>query len=102
MKKIKQLQNIIFPDWYDELSEFEHSHKGYLSDVVVKTIGGKEYSLYFIDPSRLKQNLEDNISAGTPYYSEKNLVIILNVTKKNMINAINAMFAEGLLEDTFL
>lgn len=102
MIEISQLASVDFPDWYDTLAEFEHSHKGYLNNVMVRMLNGKKYSLSFIDPSRLQQNLDDNVTEGVHCFTERNLVVIPAVTKTNILLAIEAMLKDGLYEHTFL
>lgn len=102
MNKSNQSVSVIFPEWYDALAEFEHTHKGYLNGVIVKVANGKQYSFNFIDPARLQQSLDDNVSEGLNYFSERNLIVLLSVTKDNILTAINAMCKEGIWEETFL
>ena len=71
---------IEFPDGYDERSEFETPLKGYLRNVVVHLENGLRYKLFFIDPVRLRQDLEEEAKAGRGYYAEPGMVILPEVT----------------------
>lgn len=78
--------NIIFPDWFDELTEFEAENKGFLLNFTV-FVNDVEYCFSFYDIHRLIQDYEETIQELNFFY-EKNLVILLKVTKYNIINFI--------------
>src|SRR6266404_1899873 len=61
---------ILFPEGFDERQEFEMPSKGYLRDLVVRLEDGAEYQLFFIDPTRLQQDLEADAQEGRDYYAE--------------------------------
>ena len=77
--------NIIFPDWFDELTEFEVENKGFLLNFTV-FVNDVEYCFSFYDINRLIQDYEETIQELNFY--EKNLVILSKVTKDNIINFI--------------
>jgi hypothetical protein len=87
---------IVFPEWYDERAEFETPDKGFLNGVVVRTAEGVAYRLYFSDPARLQQTMEDDAKRGRIYYTEPGLVVLPEVTTE----AIRAAVA-GLWRDRF-
>src|SRR5262245_51419066 len=86
---------ISFPDWYDERAEFETPLKGFLGGVVVRSEDGSSYELYFTDPVRLQQTLEDDTKAGRPYYTEPGLVVLPEVTTEAIRQAISGLWREG-------
>jgi hypothetical protein len=86
---------IVFPAWYDERAEAETLAKGYLPDVEVHLAGGKRYRLYFIDPIRLQQTLEDDTREGRPYFGEPGLVVVPNVTTEAVRTAVAGLFRDG-------
>ena len=86
---------IIFPKWYDDRLEHETPSKGYLADVEVKLENGSRYRLYFVDPVRLAQNLEDDAQAGRGYYAEPGLVVLPEVTTQAVRAAVSGLFQDG-------
>ncbi|HKI38117.1 MAG TPA: hypothetical protein VKA46_40060 [Gemmataceae bacterium] len=87
---------IAFPDWYDDRAECEHAAKGFLPDVVVRLSGGPSYKLYFSDPVRLQQDLDESTKHGRPFYAEPGLVVIPEVTPEAIREAV-----AGLWKETF-
>lgn len=86
---------IIFPEWYDARCEDETPAKGYLSDVEVLLEDGSRYKLYFTDPIRLQQTLEDDASVGKPYYTEPGLVVLPEVTTQTIQQAVPGLLRDG-------
>lgn len=86
---------LIFPEWYDARCEYETPLKGYLSDVEVHLEGGARYKLYFTDPIRLRQTLEDDAASGRPYYTEPGLVVLPEVTTEAVRQAVSGLEREG-------
>ena len=88
---------ILFPDWYDERAQFETPHKGFLGGVVVRLEDGMSYELFFSDPVRLQQTLEDDARAGRPYYTEPGLVVVPEVTTEAVQQAVAGLWRDGFL-----
>ncbi len=86
---------IVMPAWYDDRAEAEAPAKGYLPDVEVQMAGGQRSRLYFIDPVRLQQTLEDDTRDGRPYFSEPGLVVVPEVTTEAIHKAIAGLFRDG-------
>jgi hypothetical protein len=86
---------IQFPEGYDDRLEFETPSKGYLSDVVVRLPDGSEYKLFFIDPTRLQQDLEADIESGRNYYAEPGMVLLPRVTTDAIHQAVSCLWRDG-------
>ncbi len=71
---------VVLPAWCDERAEAETPAKGYLPDVEAHLAGGERHRLYFIDPVRLQQTLDDDAREGRPCFSEPGLVVLPEVT----------------------
>jgi len=89
---------ILFPDGYDARGEVETRHRGYLSDVVVALENGCVYKLFFTDAVRLQQTLEDDMRDGRDYYAEPGLVILPEVTRTTVCNAVSGLVREGFFD----
>lgn len=81
--------NIALPDWYDELFEFECESKGcvFNFDVVVN---GKQRVINFYDLTRFSQDAESELNENG-YFSDENAVILLKVTKKNIMSYLYSL-----------
>lgn len=80
-----------------ELSEYEAYNKGYRDDVVV-LIGEKKYKIYIISILRLKQDFETEYDTSGYYMSEPNMLIVKEVTKKEIEYIINEMYKCSFFE----
>lgn len=86
---------IHYPIKWTEQDHFELEAKGWLSDVTVITNSGHKYSMCFYDPTRLAQDLEEEIKSGKSAIIEKGLVVVSKLTKKNIEAAIAQAESEG-------
>jgi hypothetical protein len=86
-----------FPDWYDDLAEFEHEAKGYLAGVRVVLPSGIQWTLTFMEPTRLQQDLGELVASGRSCLSLPNLVVVPAVTRRAIVAAV----AEMVREDFF-
>ncbi|GBF82853.1 hypothetical protein [Aphanothece sacrum] len=85
---------LTFQYGWEEKDDEETPMKGYRSDGIVKTSEG-EYSVYFIDPIRLQQDLEAETELGTPFLAEPGLIILPEVTREGMENAVKKLWEQG-------
>ncbi len=86
---------VVFPEWYDERAEFEHAAKGFLPEVEVRFTDGSRHSLYFYDPVRLGQDLEEIARTGKPYLAEPGLVVVPEVSREYVHKAVAGLWQEG-------
>jgi hypothetical protein len=89
---------IIFPEGFDARWEAELPDKGYIEDVVVELECGTRYALSFIDPTRLKQELDLEVRAGRSFYAVPNLVVLPEVTRAAIEQATQELVLEDYLE----
>ncbi|RBL85312.1 hypothetical protein DDE05_17950 [Streptomyces cavourensis] len=73
---------LVYPDGYDEIAEFEHEKKGYLLGVQLH-LKGSVISLDFYDIARLTQDTAEALSEKS-YVHLENVVIVDAVTKLNI------------------
>jgi hypothetical protein len=83
---------IEFPNGFDEL-EWEAEAKGWLQGVVV-TIERRRYKVTFYDPTRLAQDIEDELQERSVYF-ESNVLVIPSVTRAHMEKAVEAVVKAG-------
>jgi hypothetical protein len=72
---------VLFGSDFDERAEFEMPLKGH-ARVLIETAPGVRYDVFFMDPVRLKQELEMLGKLGEPCLAESGLVVIPEVTVK--------------------
>jgi hypothetical protein len=70
---------IIFPEGFNEQNLFELPSKGWVN-IKVLLSDNISYSIFFIDPIRLQQDLDDILRSGEPCFAEPGLVILPEVT----------------------
>ncbi len=81
-----------FPEWYDERAEWEVASKGWLQGAVVAFSDGARYSVFFYDSVRLGQDL---VAEGRGYIAEPGLIVVPELTRAAMTEAVAALVADG-------
>lgn len=89
---------LIFKDGWDERDEMETPMKGCRSDGIVDCGDGRTYSVYFIDPIRLEQDLEAEVECGSPFVALPGLIVLPEVTRTAMETAIAQLWKQGYFE----
>lgn len=88
---------VVFPNGFDERAASEVPSKGWLS-AQVEMKDGSLYCLYFTDPVRLQQDLEENVQLGKPYLAEPGLIVLPEVTVEAVQEAVHVLCAEGFFD----
>jgi len=92
------IQPIIrFPEGFKERMEMEMTSRGYLSSVMVQ-LGEEQYRLFFYDPTRMQQDLEEETKLGRCYLAEPNLVLLPEITTENIEKAILGLCQNGYFQ----
>ena len=91
--------DIEYPIDWNELESFEISSKGWLGGVRAKTRNGNVFELTFYDPVRLSQQIADEHYSGKVGFVEKGLIVIPEVTKQNIEQAVEQAEKEGYFEN---
>jgi hypothetical protein len=92
--KISSGPRVILPDGFDEQALFELPFKGWLS-AYVESEEGCRYPVYFSDPVRLQQDLEDEVQLGKPYFTMPGLIILPEVTIEAIEEAVQLLWEQG-------
>lgn len=87
-----------YPDWFDERVEWEMTDKGHLQGIVVESEPGLRFSVSFIDPVRLRQDLEALASIGKPYFADPGLIVIPEVTTAAIAAAVKGLADDGFFQ----
>ena len=83
---------------WDERDDLETPLKGCRSDGLVSFADGTTYSVYFIDPIRLEQDLEAEVECGSPFLAIPGLIVLPELTRKAMENAISLLWRQGYFQ----
>lgn len=85
---------VIFPEGFDERAAFETPLKGWLY-AQVELEDGCRYAVYFSNPLRLQQDLDEAIKSGKPCFAEPGLIILPEVTVKTIQDAVQCLWKQG-------
>ena len=73
--------------------------KGYLNGGLVQVETGDCYRVYFIDPFRLKQDLEAVSELGRPYVAELGMVVLPEITLESINGVLGHLLADGFFDN---
>ncbi len=93
MKTLNGLR-VILPERFDERAAFEANLKGWLS-AQVELEDGSCYTVYFSDPIRLQQDLEEEVKLGKPCFAEPGLIVLPEVTVEAIQDAAQFLWEQG-------
>jgi len=83
---------------FDERTEWEIQQKGWFEQVVVRLPDGSTVPICFWDPIRLKQDLEADLKSGRSCIAEPGMIVIPQVTVKNMQAAVEELYNRGYFD----
>ena len=92
--KTRSNPRVILPTGFDEQAAAETPLKGWLS-AQVELDDGCRYAVYFSDPIRLQQDVDDAIHNGKPCFAEPGLIIVPEVTVQAVEDAIQFLWKQG-------
>ncbi len=92
--KTRSGPRVIFPAGFDERAAIEAPFKGWLS-AQVELDDGCRYAVYFSDPVRLQQDVDDAVHNGVPCFAEPGLIIVPEVTIQNIQDAVQFLWTQG-------
>lgn len=76
----------------------EAADRGYLSHVMVELNGGRLYPVYFYDPTRLAQDLEESVESDQRYIAQPGMIVVPHITRKAMEEAVERLHNEGFFQ----
>jgi hypothetical protein len=89
--KMSSFPRVVWPQGFEERASFELPFKGWLR-VKVESENGCRFSLYFTDPIRLQQELDEAVSVGHPYFVEPGLIVLPEVTVEAIEDAVRSLW----------
>ena len=92
--KMQSNPRVLFPAGFDERAAIETPLKGWLSAQVELDDGGR-YAVYFSDPMRLHQDVDDAVHNGKPCFAEPGLIIVPEVTVQAIQDAVQFLWEQG-------
>ena len=82
---------------FDERTAEEARDRGYWGHSYVLGESGNRINLVFYDPTRLAQDLEEEVNQGRPFVFEDKLIVVPEVTRDFMEMAVCKLREEGRL-----
>jgi hypothetical protein len=92
--KTRSNPQVIWPTGFDERAAAESSLKGWLG-AQVELDDGHRYVVYFSDPIRLQQDVDEAVHEGKPCFAEPGLVIVPEVTTQAIEDAVQFLWKQG-------
>jgi hypothetical protein len=92
--KTQSSPRVILPAGFDERAAVETPLKGWLS-AQVELDDGCRYAVYFSDPIRLQQDMDDAVQNGRPCFAEPGLIIVPEVTVQSIQDAVQFLWQQG-------
>jgi hypothetical protein len=86
--------SLIFPDEFEQYA-WELESKGWFGEARLE-FQGRRYRLTFYAPTRLGQEIEEELQRGG-FFFEPNLVVVPTVTRQNMEKAAAQLVEQGSL-----
>ncbi|WP_315359697.1 hypothetical protein [Neisseria bacilliformis] len=89
------MSDIILPEWFDELAQFEAQYKGHLPEFNV-SIRGRKYSFTLYDPVRLVQDVA-SVAEHTPFdpLYFPHLAVLLRLDMEHIMRFLHAFADES-------
>jgi hypothetical protein len=92
--KTRSAPRVIFPEGFDERTAFEAPLKGWLK-AQVELEDGCRYAVYFSDPARLQQDVDEAVKRERPCFAEPGLIIVPEVTVEAIQEAVQFLWKQG-------
>jgi hypothetical protein len=92
--KTRSNPRVLWPAGFDERAVVETPLKGWLS-ATVELDDGCRYAVYFSDPIRLQQDLDEAIQHGKPCFAEPGLIIVPEVTVQAIQDTVQFLWKQG-------
>jgi hypothetical protein len=96
--KTQSAPQILLPAGFDERAIVEITYKGWLS-IQVELHEGERYALYFSDPIRLQQDMDEAVQQGKPCFAEPGLIIVPEVTLPAIQEAVQFLWKQGFFTE---
>jgi hypothetical protein len=92
--KMRNGPRVLFPEGFDERAAFETPLKGWLK-AQVELEDGCRYAVYFSDPIRLQQDVDEAVKRERPCFAEPGLIILPEVTVQAIQEAVQFLCKQG-------
>jgi hypothetical protein len=69
-----------------------------LSHVLVELAGGRLYPLFFYDPVRLQQDLEESVKHGRPFIADPGMNVVPDITLETLRYVVDQLNREGYFD----
>jgi hypothetical protein len=77
---------------------FEAQSRGYLSHVMARLGENRLYPLFFYDPVRLQQDLEESSKQGRLFVADPGMIVVPEITLEVIKEAVEQLCREGFFD----
>jgi hypothetical protein len=91
------MPQLLYPEGFGERDEIEAAERGYLSHVRVELDDGRRFAVFFIEPVRLRQEVEA-LAAQSLCFAEVGLIVLPEVTRESIELAVADLIRRGFFE----
>jgi hypothetical protein len=88
---------LVFAPCVSERTILEARDRGYLSHVLAE-VDGHCYPVFFYDPVRLGQDLQESAKSGWPIIADPGMIVLPDLTLEAMENAVQRLSQQGFFE----
>lgn len=83
---------------FTDLDELEARNRGYLSHVLADFGDGRLFPLFFYDPVRLQQDLEETGVHGSVFLADPGMVVVQEITLEVIHQVIKQLYDKGFFD----
>lgn len=94
----QSLPKLRFVREFTDLDELEARNRGYLSHVLADFGDGRLFPLFFYDPVRLQQDLEERSAHDRAFLADPGMIVVQEISLETMERVILQLCAEGFFE----
>jgi hypothetical protein len=94
----RSLPTLRFARQFTDLDELEARNRGYLSHVLADLGDGRLFPLFFYDPVRLRQDLEERAKHNNAFIADPGMVVVQEISLKVMQQVIEQLHEEGFFD----
>ena len=89
---------LVFALGFSEQTIFEAQSRGYLSHVMVELDGHRFFAVFFYDPIRLQQDLQESAKHDRPFVADPGMIVLPELTLDAMQSAVQSLSQEGYFD----
>ena len=89
---------LVFAQGFSEQTILEAQNRGYLSHAMVELDGNRFFAVFFYDPIRLQQDLQESAKHDRPFVADPGMIVLPELTLDAMQSAVQRLGQEGYFD----